>query len=190
MKSKAEIIGDNLAGCRVMDIGGSGYEEDNAYEAELAQAWSCVKERVCVDYSPHADISLNLNEFPIKACEETFDVATAFDVLEHLEHPVEVLRWIPADRLLVTLPNAKSFVARRMEETNQSKHLYSFTHYTAGILLGEAGWKVDRLEYQFGKWSVLCRILNCIGSLAPSWIGTGIVLHCHRSEKTQPWKLR
>ncbi len=173
-----------------MDIGATGYEHHNAYEVELAAAWSHCKQRVSVDYSTNADISIDLNKLPLPPATDTYDIATAFDVLEHLEHPVEVLRWIPSDRLLVTLPNALSWIARRMEEKNGSKHLYSFTPYTASILLGEGGWGVTRIEFQFGKWSALAKTINAIGSLMPSYVGTGIVLHCDRSGPVKKWNLR
>ncbi|MFH1184756.1 MAG: hypothetical protein V1755_06910 [Chloroflexota bacterium] len=185
MKSKAEIIREHLAGLRVLDIGGSGYEQNNAYERELAEAWSLCKARVSVDCSPNADISADLNSLPLPALTDTYDIATAFDVLEHLEHPVAVLKWIPTDRLIVTLPNALSWIARRMEERNGSKHLYSFTPYTASVLLAEGGWGVTRIEYQFGKWSLLAKTINIMGSLMPSRVGTGMLFHCDRNEPTK-----
>lgn len=190
MKSKAEIIREHLAGLTVLDIGGTGYKETNAYEKELSQAWALCKRRVCVDYSEDADVTLDLNILPIPSIDGMYDIATAFDVLEHLEHPVDVLRWIPSEKLIVTLPNALSPIARRMEERNRSKHLYSFTPYTASILLGEGGWEVRRMEYQFGKWSFLARCINYIGSIAPSHIGTGLVFYCDRNESTNKWSLR
>ena len=148
------------------------------------------QERICVDYSAEADISVNLNELPLPPIAGTSDIATAFDVLEHLEHPVDVLQWIPCNQLIVTLPNAKSWIARHMEEKNGSKHLYSFTDYTASILLGEGGWRVTSIEYQFGKWSLIAKTINAIGSLWPSRMGTGIVLHCDRNGPTRGWSLR
>lgn len=190
MIAKAELIREHLKGLRVLDIGGAGYGADNAYEAELKQAWSVCAKRVCADDRSEADISINFNALPLPMLDNTYDIATAFDVLEHLEHPVAVLRWIPSQRLIVTLPNALSFIARRMEERNASKHLYSFTPYTASILLGEGGWSVRKIEYQFGKWSLRARILNLIGSLWPSRWGTGLVLHCDRSGPAPAWKLR
>lgn len=148
------------------------------------------KKRVCVDFSGHANISAELNLLPLPGMDTAYDIATAFDVLEHLEHPVDVLRWIPSDKLIVTLPNARSWIARRMEERNGSKHLYSFTPYTASILLGEGGWAVRRIEYQFEKWSRLARCINLAGSFTPSLIGTGIVLHCDRNAPIQKWRLQ
>lgn len=190
MKSKAEIIRTHLRDMTVLDIGGTGYENANAYERELAEAWKLCRKRVTVDHSSHADISINLNELPLPKTEERYDVVTAFDVLEHLEHPADILRWIPGDRLIVILPNAMSWIARRMEEQNKSKHLYSFTPYTASILLGEAGWGVSKIEYQFGKWSWPARIINAIGSLAPAYVATGLVLHCDRTTASADWNLR
>ena len=40
VKSKAEVIRAELIGLRVLDIGGSGFGEDNAYERQLRDAWS------------------------------------------------------------------------------------------------------------------------------------------------------
>ncbi len=190
MRSKAEIIRTHLTELRVLDILGTGYDYTNAYQTELSEAWSLCKARVIVDVSPDADISIDLNALPLSPLEGTYDIATAFDVLEHLEHPVDVLRWIPGNRLIVTLPNALSWIMRRMEAKGGSKHLYSFTLYTASILLGEGGWGVVRSEYQFGKWSLLARTINCLGSLMPSYIGTGIVLHCDRNVPIKKWSLR
>jgi len=189
MKSKAEIIKRHLAGKIVFDIGGVGYGESNLYEQELAAAWSLCKKRVSCDRSEQADISIDLNAVPFPSVSDRYDIATAFDVLEHLEHPVDVLRWIPSDELIVTLPNALSWIARRMEEKNKSKHLYSFTPYTATILLGEGGWGVKGMEYQFGKWSLLARSINALGSLYPSRVGTGIVLYCARNVPSIDWRL-
>ncbi len=190
MKSKADIIRTHLTGLRVLDIGGTGYEEDNPYERELREAWQVCKKRVCADVSSHADISVDLNRLPLPPLSETYDMATAFDVLEHLEHPSDVLRWIPSPRLIVTLPNALSPLTRRMERKFGAKHLYSFTPYTATILAAESGWRVLKYEYQFGKWSLRASILNAAGSLWPSRVGTGIILYCDRNEPTREWRLR
>lgn len=191
MISKSEVISRYLRDLRVLDVGGVGYGGDNAYEAGLRDAWKTSAARVTVDDSPEADIRLNLNEVPLPPLANDFDIAVAFDVLEHLENPAAVLRWIPCNRLIVTLPNAQSWIARRMEKRNKSKHLYSFVPYTATILMGEGGWAVDKIEYQFGKWSFLARLINMYGSLYPRAVATGIVLYCSR-KKTQAvdWLLK
>ena len=181
MKSKAEIIREHLKGLRVLDIGGSGYGEENPYESELRTAWRVCKQRITVDCSTSADINMDLNALPLPILNDTYDAATAFDVLEHLDHPVDVLKWIPSFRLIVTLPNALSWIARRMEIRNKSKHLYSFTPYTASILLRAGGWRIAGVEYQFGKWSFLARTINEIGSLYPQAVATGLVFHCDKA---------
>lgn len=191
MKAKAEVILENLRGLRVLDLGGSGYGEDNPYERQLREAWNVCAKRTTADYSAGADVQVDFNAFPITPIQGEYDMATAFDVLEHLEHPVDVLRWIPAPKLIVTLPNALSWIARRMEIQNKSKHLFSFVPYTASILLSEGGWRVDKLEYQFGKWSLVARMLNVIGSLYPAAVATGLILHCSRStERAVDWQLK
>ena len=182
MKSKAEVIREQLAELRVLDIGGAGYGADNPYEKELREAWSLTKQRFTVDLSDRADWRINLNQLPLPSIEANqWDIATAFDVLEHLEHPVEVLKWIPTQKLLVSLPNSLSCFCRRMEQTG-FEHLYSFTWYTAGVLLARGGWKVEKYYYTFGKWSRLAKMINWIGSLVPSRIGTGLVIHCVRTK--------
>lgn len=191
MQSKADIIRKHFVGLNVLDIGGSGYgETTNSYEQELSAAWALCKKHIIADCSDSADIYVDFNHLPLPTIIESYDIASAFDVLEHLEHPVDVLRWIACPKLIVTLPNALSWIARHMEEKNASKHLYSFTKYTASTLLGEGGWGITKVEYQFGKWSLLAKSINLIGSIAPSRFGTGIVLHCSRGAPIKKWKLQ
>ena len=179
MKSKAEVIESELTGLRVLDIGGSGFGEDNAYEQQLRKAWGVTASRTTVDRSDRANIQADLNkglpEFP--KCH--WDITTAFDVLEHLENPAAILRKIPTDKLIISLPNVLSPFCRRLEKKDRL-HLYSFTDYTAKTLLAAAGWEVEQVYYTFGKWSFISRCINAIGSLAPAFIGTGIMIHCKR----------
>lgn len=171
-------------GTKVLDIGGAGYGGDNSYEDELRKAWSTAKERHVVDFSERADIRVDLNKLPLPVLDgNRWDVTTAFDVLEHLEHPVEVLKWVPTEKLLVSLPNSLSFFCRRMEQGGGFEHLYSFTWYTATVLLNRGGWSVDRYYYTFGKWSPVAKTINFVGSLIPSRMGTGIMFHCSRTRQ-------
>ncbi|MDD2240227.1 MAG: hypothetical protein PHO14_01955 [Kiritimatiellae bacterium] len=179
MQSKAEVIKAELAGKRVLDIGGCGFGADNAYERQLREAWGVVASRTTVDSSDHADISVDINrEWPPLPANQ-WDITTAFDILEHLENPIAVLRAIPTDLLLVSLPNVLSPFCRRLEKIDLL-HLYSFTDYTARTLLTTAGWQIEQLYYTFGKWSWASRLINTVGSLFPAWVGTGIMIHCRR----------
>ena len=180
MKSKAEVIREVVPGLRVLDIGGSGYGEDNPYERELRDAWATAAKRTTLDLGERADIRVNLDQLPIAPLKEgPFDLVTAFDVLEHLEHPADVLRWLPAPKLVAQFPNALSPINRRMEQRG-FEHLYSFTAYTAGQLLKRGGWRVDRYYYTLGKWSLVTKAINAIGSLCQSRVGTGLMIHCTR----------
>lgn len=184
MKSKAEFIRHCLSGLRVLDLGGYGYRSDNPYERQLSQTWSCVKQRTVADRSESADIVCDLNAFPLPTLDSQWDVTTAFDVLEHLDSPVQVLRWIPTDRMLVSLPNCLSPCARRMEQKGFD-HLYSFTWYTATVLLRHGGWVVDSWTYTMGKWSFITCVANMLGSLWPSLAATGMMFDCYREQKSE-----
>lgn len=176
MKSKAEVIRSTLAGLRVLDIGGCGFGADNAYERQLRDAWSCVASRTTVDCSSRADVQADLNRGLPKLPDQKWDITTLFDVLEHLESPVYILRQVPTNRVLISLPNVLSPFCRRMERRD-GLHLYSFTNYTAVALMKAAGWRVERVYYTFGKWSFVSRCINAAGSLAPAFMGTGIMIH-------------
>jgi len=108
-----------------------------------------------------------------------WDITTAFDILEHLENPSAILRAIPTDKLIISLPNVLSPFCRQLEKIDRL-HLYSFTDYTAETLLAAGGWKIERLYYTFGKWSFISRCINVAGFLAPAFVGTGIMIHCKR----------
>lgn len=183
MKSKAEVIRENLAGQRVLDLGGSGWGADNGYERELKAAWALAKSRTVVDYSDRGDFQYDFNQLPLKPLVGEWDITTAFDVLEHLEHPADVLRWIPTDRLIISLPNGQSALTRRMERQHPCEHLYNFTPYTSSILLKHGGWSVEKYYYVMGKWSLLAKGINLVGSIYPPAVATGFFVHCHRIKK-------
>ena len=179
MKSKAEVIKSELAGLHVLDIGGSGFGEDNPYERQLRDAWSVAASRTTVDRSDRADIQADLNKGLPEFTERRWDITTAFDVLEHLENPAAILRAVPTGKLIISLPNVLSPFCRRLEKKDLL-HLYSFTDYTAEKLLDISGWEIERMYYTFGKWSFISRCINAIGSLVPAFVGTGLMIHCKR----------
>ena len=179
MRSKAEVISKELAGLRVLDIGGSGFGQDNPYERQLKAAWSVVRSRTILDSSANSDITADLNQGMPAFESGKYDMTTAFDILEHLENPTAILRAIPTNRLLVSLPNVLSPFCRRIEKIDLL-HLYSFTDYTATKLLNNAGWNVEQLYYTFGKWSLVSRTINLFGNLIPAYVGTGLMIHARR----------
>jgi len=183
MKSKAQLIREHCTDRVVLDVGGTGYGEDNPYEREMTQAWKRAYTRDVLDNTPNAQHVVDLNRLPAAGLPD-YDLVVLFDVLEHVENPCAVLRWIPGRRALITVPNSLSWIALRMEYAARMDHLHSFTGYTARCMVEASGWSVEKIEYTFGKWSLKARILNAVGSLAPSLFGTGIVLHCRRVKET------
>ncbi len=182
LRGKPEIVREELEGLRVLDVGGAGYGADNPYERAMKRAWSgCT--RTTLDNHPAADIRVDLNQSPLPPLEGTWDVVTLFDVLEHVERPCDVLKWLPGPRLIVNVPNAASPVARRMERTIQSSHLYSFVPHTLDRLLRRSGWMPERTEWVCGRWSLSARAVNLLATLiGRSRIAPGLAMHCRRME--------
>lgn len=96
---------------------------------------------------------------PSKFPQESFDVVTFWDVLEHLPNPraaleeaFQLLR--PGGLVLVTLPNFASYQARRFREDwyalSLPHHLYHFTPATLTRLFEAVGYRVRVLEDHFG----------------------------------------
>lgn len=186
LRGKPEIIREDLAGLRVLDIGGAGYGADNPYERAMKAAWGgCT--RTTLDNHPAADIRLDLNSSPLPPLGGEWDIVTLFDVLEHLERPVDVLRWLTATRLIVNVPNAASPLARRMERTIRSSHLYSFVPYTLDRLLRCAGWTPIRVEWVCDRWSFTARMVNLAATVfGPSRLAPGLTMHARRAPAENP----
>ncbi len=179
MKSKFDLIAE-LKGRRVLDIGGSGYNETGRRSILLEKAWNGV-ERTVLDVDPRADLVVNLDERPLPALTGSYDVAIAFDVLEHLKNPGEVLEWIPVKELWVNLPCATSLNCQRIERACHKqiadfRHLYSFNMLTAKNLSEVCGWRVTESFYTLDTQSVFGRIFNAAASLAPYFFAMGVML--------------
>lgn len=104
----------------------------------------------------------------------SFDLITAWMVLEHLHDPRAVLtrlrRWIrPSGLLAFSVPNAASLERRAFGPNwyalQLPRHLYHFSPETLTALLAITGWRVDRVMHQ--------RVLtNLVGSAALALEGT------------------
>jgi len=77
-----------------------------------------------------------------------FDVAVAFEMIEHLADPLPVLKAIPAKTLLCSVPNETHFPFK-----NYRFHHRHYTEQEFRDLLTEAGWQVLEMKHQVGPES-------------------------------------
>ncbi|HSR60324.1 MAG TPA: hypothetical protein VLL47_06185 [Robiginitalea sp.] len=76
-------------------------------------------------------------------------VVTAFEILEHLVAPFNVLQAIPGDRLLASVPLKLWFArAYRSQTDPRDRHFHEFEAWQFDWLLEKAGWRIaDRLQW-------------------------------------------
>jgi len=76
-------------------------------------------------------------------------VVTAFEILEHLVAPFNVLRAIPGDKLLASVPLRLWFAPAYRSKTDPwDRHFHEFEAWQFDWLLEKAGWEIqDRLQW-------------------------------------------
>jgi hypothetical protein len=78
---------------------------------------------------------------------QTADAVTAFEILEHLVAPFNVLRAIEAPRLFATVPLSLWFApAYRNDADPWDRHYHEFEDWQFEWLLEKSGWTVTRKE--------------------------------------------
>ena len=96
----------------------------------------------------HTDKDLDLHPDSVKGHE--VDFVTAFEILEHLVAPYNVLRALPADRLFATVPLRLWFASAYRNPTDEwDRHYHEFEDWQFDWLLQKAGWTVVRRQ----KWT-------------------------------------
>ena len=77
------------------------------------------------------------------------NVATAFEILEHLLSPFTVLKSIKADKLVASVPLKLWFSSAYRSKTNKwDRHYHEFEDWQFDWLLEKAGWKIiDRQKW-------------------------------------------
>ncbi len=91
------------------------------------------------------DLDLNL-----EAVRQTdAEVVTAFEILEHLVAPFNVLQAIPCNKLLASIPLRLWFARAYRSKTDPwDRHFHEFEDWQFDWLLEKAGWEVkDRLQW-------------------------------------------
>jgi len=91
------------------------------------------------------DLDLNLKNVQ----ETNAEVVTAFEILEHLVAPLNVLRAIPGDKLLASVPLRLWFASAYRSKTDPwDRHYHEFEDWQFDWLLEKAGWQVkDQLQW-------------------------------------------
>ncbi len=120
---------------RLLDIG-----TPNAFSAQLAEA----------GYQVFNTQGEDLDDEPGAVAAYPTDVATAFEIFEHLLNPLGVLRQIQAPVLFASIPLRLWFAPAYRHPTNRwDQHFHEFEDWQFDWLLEKAGWKIVRRE----KWT-------------------------------------
>ena len=92
----------------------------------------------------------DLDASPNIVAKSDIDVVTAFEILEHLVAPFNLLRAIQAPRLFATVPLRLWFAAAyRNENDPWDRHFHEFEDWQFDWLLERAGWTIIKRE----KWT-------------------------------------
>lgn len=101
------------------------------------------------------------------------DFAVCFEVIEHLENPVELLRRIPSFRLICSVPNQDVVP---FDPARQKFHKRHYTPAEFVALLALAGWRVVARFGQLNKESNVVPLDSIPGELAMT-----LIFECRRS---------
>jgi 2-polyprenyl-3-methyl-5-hydroxy-6-metoxy-1,4-benzoquinol methylase len=146
-----------------------------------ASAWAVAQARRLCPEAVFVSGPMEEAAFPA----ESFDVITLWDVLEHVRSPAETLqsvrRWLaPEGWLFLNLPNADSWIAKRMGRhwvLLLREHLWYFSPSTLERLLRENGFELIQTRPNFVRFSVaniagrLSQYPGPLGSLSRSLAG-------------------
>lgn len=89
-----------------------------------------------------------------------YDCVTAFEILEHLVSPFELLRMLPSDHLVLSVP-LRLWFARAYNAGEMDRHYHEFEPWQLDWLLSKAGWRILSREthtsptYRLGLRSIL-----------------------------------
>lgn len=92
----------------------------------------------------------NLDDHPETVSQYQADVVTAFQIFEHLLNPLSVLKNLPANKLVASVPLSLWFAKAYRSKTDEwDRHYNEFEDWQFDWLLDKAGWKIVRRE----KWT-------------------------------------
>lgn len=104
-----------------------------------------IKEGYIVQNTSGQDLDL---EFDFARSVQS-DIVTAFEILEHLVSPFNILRALNSEKLIATVPLRLWFSrAYRNQEDEWDRHFHEFEDWQFDWLLEKAGWQIIDSE----KW--------------------------------------
>ena len=118
---------------------------------------------------------------------DNVDVVTAFEVLEHLFAPLDLLEKLPADKLILTVPLKLWFSKAYMHVPVVDGGHVAYGHYhefepeQLHMLLDKSGWEIKYSE----KWKAASRIPLGIRPLLRNFTDRFYAVYC---EKCEPYK--
>jgi SAM-dependent methyltransferase len=161
---------------RILDLGCGRGELLELFER---QGWKAMGTQISQTAAEAAralrGVDVRLGELPQMGLEgASFDVITAFHVVEHLQDPALYLREArrlirPGGLLLVEVPNLACpgfrLLGTRDLCFDYPHHLFFFTPDSLGGLLGEAGFKVEEISHfslEYSPFTTLQNLLNVL----------------------------
>jgi len=154
-KRRFDFMKNKISNKKILDFG-SGYGGFLSYSKEVS-SYACgveLEKAIKPFYKEnHIDLFENLNEI-----DETFDVITAFHVIEHLKEPAMILKEFKNllnknGKIILEVPNASDALLTIYENKPFSHftywvcHLYLYTQHTLSLLAKKAGLKVDFVKH-------------------------------------------
>lgn len=125
----------NRKGLRVLDLG-----TKNAFSEIM------INHGFAVTNTQGEDLDLHFEQV---AKTEGVELVTALEILEHLVSPFPLLRDLPANHLIATIPLRLWFAPAYKSKTDKwDKHYHEFEDWQFDMLLEKAGWTiVDRAKW-------------------------------------------
>ena len=150
----------------LLDIGcGAGFFLNSAKE----RGWNCHGLEILPEYIKYAKENFALENIrfesldePLTYDENTFDVITLWDLIEHLRNPLKSLKQInrvmkPGGLLVIWNPNVKNSILLKENWIGYKtlQHLYFFSRDSLNTMLGKLGFKIISLKTNKAKKGLL-----------------------------------
>ena len=119
------------------------------YKTFLSKGWSCQ------GLEPRSFVKAKGIKKKLNEIKNNNDIVAAFDVLEHVENPIEILKKInkkmkKSGQIFLTFPHSESFKSKILKERWQMvvplAHLHFFSGKSTSIMLKRAGFRTIEIK--------------------------------------------